>query len=387
MRTNQSVRQIIGKTNGTQVDTNAQLARAKVLFFLRNQEASLRRKDIASALGMDEERVGSVLQDLSETGAINYSFAIKTGKSVVIYSPNSDFNQDPNSLVTGKGKQEIVAICLGLINSGEAINTEQIRNRLSQEFLSGWKSKRALKNYISSVLSILTHGGFLQKKFFSNEKYSDAGITEKGKLFVDEFLTPLSKLLSDDQEVRNQIALEVIPKINANLTRYIKHSIDLYYPHSSSYMDSMINVNYENIFKAISSTKDYISISDLAKTLGLNRATVGDILRNIGKAFSLKREKRGKVWFYKLESRQSQSAKSQDGETLGFVRRVNTLRINQKDKDKLLTYFLWTQIGSASDLASRMNSTEPAVWQAIEDVNNSESLIQIFSALIGNEDS
>lgn len=289
---NMSMYPVFGQS-GLRADAiqRAPLTRSKILKLLR--KGPLREVDICSELNISHQMARDNLVALRSAGAVNYEF----GRTEYFAIPGAGGS---TRLFRGYRtlEDEIMSIC-GNFPLESPITPDGVYQRLSDEAMVG-RSEPFVRQRISSTLSSASSQGLLRRgKFRGTEVLSNAELTDKGELIVDELIDILEDALNDGPSLDRLRNIQA--RVQANLGRYAVTACDLYYPHSRSHqMRDRIN-RQGRVRELLMEAADGITVQEVSSSLGIGELTSRrDLMVFVQDGQAERRKVKGKYHFFPL---------------------------------------------------------------------------------------
>ena len=298
----------LGQT-GSAYDLSAPYARARILLLLGERDEPLREVDIEKRLGFGHGFLSNgTLGTLRQVGWIDYeAITPHTGKVEVGFVRGVLPREAVKQVGTMRQLTQTVAdACQGLTEEGRPITLSTVVDRVPSEIKANWQPTS--ERNVRTVLNSLVGQGYLNKGKFGDSVFSEARLTDTGRLVRDEFVLPLLGLVCDLSSVIEWIDDELSPQVRTNRGDCCQAGVELYYPFSIRHKKlEFQRVKLEMVEILGIGAKEAsrgITAIDLATRLNRDRVTMRRLLGELIEQNIVERTRRKGVDYYRLVGRE-----------------------------------------------------------------------------------
>lgn len=288
---------VFGSINLARGEHRAPFSRAAIIKAL--EKVDKREIDLVRELRMKQPAVRSALDGLAQAGIIEYSsIKSQTGKEQVDFTLGSKPIFEAKTINKEKVLTKEVAIAIDVLASQEIpITQANVYNVLPERFRENL-GRNAVAQRISSILSNLGKNGYLVRgKYERHKAFSNARLTEKGRIVLNKLIFPLEDACADGATL-DKLREEVMPRVISHLSEYARTSADLYYPFSMSFKIKNRAERIGKIKEMLEKDKKIGTARDFADELDEKIPTVSLILRGlVGNNFAARVKDNG-VYYY-----------------------------------------------------------------------------------------
>lgn len=300
-----SIFPIFGQTSTPREgETRAPLNRTKILKYLnslKDSDPAPSNIEIARKLEMNPITVANSLRALRRAGTVDYEAVTPHTRKKQVYYVLKENGVPLDNLKSVRQiatlTKQIAKTCLELVSKNIVISAKNIFDHLPTNITHA--QTRNLLVEINRILSGLTEQNFLERGIYKGaKKLSNAKITDKGRIVVEELIKPFEDALSDGPMLE-KMQQEILPKVLENLHNYIVISGNLYYPHSNSAKIQEWPVVESNMLSLVlGSRTNGIDAREVSEKVGCSPKAARKYLNNLTTQGSARKKRVNGVFLY-----------------------------------------------------------------------------------------